>query len=102
LAFEYRLAHVNADAHRLAALRLDFKRENTSPGLDGQRRLRGNAVIVDVLGDATDAVAAHLRLAAVRVEHAHAGVGALRRADENQPVAADAEVPVADDLAQLG
>src|SRR4051812_20254924 len=62
LAFEDWLAHVNAHAHRLAALRLDFEREDAAPGLDGQRRLRGDAVVVDVFRDTADAVAAHLRL----------------------------------------
>src|SRR5262249_17268252 len=47
-----------------------------------------------------NAVAAHLGFAAVRVEHAHAHVGPLGRADEDQPVAADAEVAVADFSAQ--
>ena len=59
-------------------------------------RLGGNAVVVDILGHAADAVAAHLAFAAVGVEHPHPGVGPFRRADQDQAVAADAEVPIAD------
>jgi hypothetical protein len=40
--------------------------------------------------------AAHLRLAAVSVEHAHAHVGLVRRQDKDEAVAADAEVPIGD------
>ena len=72
------------------------------PGLDAQRVVGRQAVVVDELGDAADAVAAHLRLAAVGVEHAHLRVGDLGGADEDEAVAADAEVPVADAPGELG
>src|SRR5439155_25556809 len=97
-----RLAHVHADALYLALFDLQVKRQDAAARFDRQPRLGGDAVVVDVLGHAADAVAAHLRFAAVGVEHAHAGVGALRRADEDQAVAADAEMAVADDPAQGG
>ena len=58
--------------------------------------LPGQAVVVDVLGHAADAVAAHLRLGAVGVEHPHPRVGPLRGHDQDQAVGADAEMPVAD------
>src|SRR5262249_12849230 len=51
---------------------------------------------------AADAVAAHLRLAAVGVVHAHARVGLVGRADEDEAVGADAEMAVADLTAQTG
>src|SRR5262249_35867644 len=81
---------------------LQHERQHAAAGLDLQHRLAGDAVVVDVLGDAAHAVAAHLRLAAVGVEHAHAGVAALGPADEDEPAGADAEVPVADRAAQRG
>ena len=56
--------------------------------------LAADAMVVDILGHAADAVAAHLRLGAVGVEHPHPGVGHLAGADQNQSVAADAEMPV--------
>ena len=43
-----------------------------------------------VFSDAANSVAAHLSFAAVGVEHTHLGVIFFRRADENEPVAADA------------
>ena len=65
-------------------------------------RFSADAVIVDELGHAANAVAAHLRFAAVGVEHAHAGVGRSDGTDQDQPIAADAEMPVADCLRQAG
>src|SRR5262249_14142180 len=53
-------------------------------------------MVVDVLGDAAQPVAAHFRLAAVGVVHPHPRVGLPRRANQDQAVAADAEMPVAD------
>ena len=56
----------------------------------------GNAVVKQVLGHAADAVAAHPALAAVQVEHAHLGVGLVTGADQDDPIAAHAVVPVAE------
>src|SRR5437879_4537066 len=64
------------------------------------RTPRPVSMCMRVLRDTADAVAAHLRLAAVGVEHAHPHVAPLRGADENQTVRADAEVPVANRAAQ--
>ena len=64
--------------------------------------LASQAVVVDVLGDATDAVAAHLRLGAVGIEHLHPGVGRLGGEDEDQAVAADAEVAIAHAAGEFG
>ena len=60
-------------------------------------------VVVDVLAYAADAVAAHLGLRAVRIEHPHpkirrTGIGG--RTNENEPVAAYAKVPIADAAGQ--
>ena len=59
-------------------------------------------MIVDVLGHAADAVAAHFRFAAVGVEHPHPGRGDRRRANQDQPVAAHAKMPIRDAPGQLG
>ncbi len=53
-------------------------------------------MIVEVLGHATDTVAAHLRLGSVGIEHPHASVGLRALADQDQAIAADAQVPVGD------
>jgi len=53
-------------------------------------------VIVGVLRHAANAVAAHLRLAAVRVEYPHPDIRFLRWHDENEAVRAHAEVPIRD------
>ena len=52
--------------------------QHPAGGLDLQRVAAADAVVVDVLGDAADAVAAHLGGRAVGVEHPHLGVGPLR------------------------
>src|SRR5262249_28159403 len=54
------------------------------------------------LAEAAQAVAAHLRLAAVGVEHAHAGVGPFGGADEDEAVGADPEMTITHHLAELG
>src|SRR6185436_3765621 len=65
-------------------------------GLDRDRLLPGQPVVVDVLADAADAVAAHRSLGAVGVEHDHPEVGLLRGGDQDEAVGADAGVAVAD------
>ena len=70
-------------------------------GLDPQRWLAGQPVIVNVLRHAPDAVAAHFRLGAVGIEHLHPGVGDLGGEDEDQAVAADAEVAVGDSAGEF-
>src|SRR5207253_2443422 len=66
LAREDRLAHVDAHLADLAGIDLHLQREHAAAGLDLQHRLLHDAVIVDILGQAADAVAAHLGFAAVR------------------------------------
>ena len=65
--------------------------------LDGQpiARRSGDVALDDVLGEAAYTVAAHLTLRAVGVEHHHLQVSHIGIGNENQPVAAHAEVPVA-------
>ena len=55
--------------------------------------LASRAAVVDVLGDAADAVAAHLAAAAVGVVHLHPAVGGGRRAHQDQAVGADPVMP---------
>ena len=82
------------------AFDFEVEREDAAAGLDRQLLLGGDAVVVDVLGDAADAVAAHLAFGAVGVEHPHPGIGPLGGHDQDQAVAADAEVAVADGARQ--
>ena len=70
--------------------------EDAAGRFDSQRFFFGDAVVVDVFRHATNAVAAHLGLAAVGVEHPHAGVGDRGGMNQDQPVGADAFVPIAD------
>src|SRR5947207_2968732 len=59
-------------------------------------------MVINIFGNAAQAVAAHLRLATVGVEHAHAGVGFLRRANQDQTIRPDSEMTVAHCPAQSG
>src|SRR5262249_32017629 len=65
-------------------------------GVDGERRPRGPAAVEHELGDAADAVAAHLGAAAVRVVHLHAAgaLGPVAGADDDEAVRAHAAVAV--------
>jgi hypothetical protein len=94
--------HVDPDLRHPPLFGEDLEREDAAAGLDAQFLLPRDAVVVDVLGHAADAVAAHFRLAAVGIEHPHAGVGSFAGADEDQAVSADAEMAVGDDAGQGG
>src|SRR5262249_14348903 len=84
----------------LAATDFQVQGEDAAAGLDGQRRFAGDAVVVEVFPHTADAVAAHLRFTAISVEHAHAGVGLVGGANEDEAVSANAEMTVADSPAQ--
>jgi hypothetical protein len=99
---EDRLAHVDPHAPHPLALDLEVQTKNAPARFDRERRLPDQAVVVDVFGDATNAVAAHFRFRAVGVEHPHPGVGRLGRENQDQAVAADAEVTVGDGPRQRG
>src|SRR3972149_3216895 len=58
-------------------------------------------VFIDVFGDASDTVAAHLSFGTVRIEYLHPCVCIFRWAYENQTVGTDTEVPVTDGLSQF-
>ena len=49
---------------------------------------------------AAQAVSAHLRFAAIGVEHPHPRIGLLGRADQDQPIRADALVPMTELMAR--
>ena len=58
-------------------------------------------MVVHVFCHAPQPVAAHLRFGTIGVEHSHAGIGArVRRTNQNQSIAADAEMPVGNALGQ--
>ena len=97
-----RLAHVDADRGRRCHAATFSSSVQTRPADSIRSGLRrADAVVVDVLGDAADAVAAHFGVGAVGVEHPHLGVGPLGGADQDQAVAADAEAAVGDAAGQL-
>src|SRR5437016_5986522 len=51
-------------------------------------------MVVNVLGDAANPVAAHLAVRPIGVIHPHFGVAALGRTDQNEPVPAHTEPPI--------
>ena len=56
----------------------------------------GNPVVIGVLGDAAESIAAHLGSRPVGVVHLHAAVGlpGLRGQDQDQAISADSEMTV--------
>ena len=93
-AFENRFPHVDPHAIGATVDDLELEGQDAATGLDLQFRLAGDAVVVDVLGHAADAIAAHFGFTPVGIEHPHAGIGDLGGADDNQPIGADACVAV--------
>ena len=83
-----------------AVTHFQVKRQHPAAGFQGDCWFANDAAVVDVSGDAADAVAAHLGLAAVGVEDPHPRVGFLRWTDQDQPVSPDAEMPIADRSAE--
>ena len=68
---------------------------NAAEGFNGDFGFAAHhIVVVQVFADTADAVAAHFSLGAVGVEHAHFCVCNIRGADQDDAVAADAEVMV--------
>ena len=103
LGSEAGFAHVHRHRLHFSAGDMKPERQNTRQRLDTDLLLIRMPVVVDVLAYAADAVAAHFGLRAVRIEHPHpkirlAGIGG--RANENEPVAAYAKVPIADAAGQ--
>ena len=88
-------AHVHGHGAGHAVLRVDHERQHARQRLHGEALFPHQAAVVQELAQAAYAVAAHLRLAAVGVDDAHADVGHLRGQRQDQTVRADAEVAVA-------
>ena len=95
-------AHVDPDRADLPVLGEHGGLEVAGQGVDGEDLPVHEALVVGVLGDASDPVAAHLGLAAVGVDDAHGYVGALSGHDVQHAVRSDAEVAVAHHLAPAG
>ena len=64
-------------------------------GLNRKPCLFYDMMIVHILRHAADAIATHLTLRTVRIEHAHAHIRPIGRTDQDQPVGTDAKMTVA-------
>ena len=91
---QFRRPHVHADGHDGAVLYREHKRLDAAERLHCEHVLFHALDLIEKLSDAADGVAAHLALAAVRVEHAHLCIRRVTRADIHDAVPADGKVPV--------
>ena len=100
--YEDRRAHVHARGHSLAVLNSQLDGLDAAERLNAHRGLilRDHSVVVQILCHTAHAVAAHLSLASVGVEHPHLSVGDIGRADQYDSVAAYAEAPVGQPYSQ--
>ena len=71
-------------------------------GVEGEREVVDEAPRVEVVGDATHAVTAHLGGGAVRVAHPHVRAARRGQAGHEDPVGADAPVTVAEATGEVG
>ncbi len=94
--------HVHRRADHRARAQRQLDREHPRPGLHPHRRCAHASALEGQLGQAADAVAAHLRLRSVGVEHRHAAVGAARGQERDQAVGAHPGVAVAHRPRQRG
>src|SRR5262249_15109204 len=94
--FQSRLTHLYPHFFDHSTAGEELQRQHAGNGLDLDSSVRRHAMVIDILGQTPNAVAAHLRLAAVSIEHAHTEIRAGRGQNENQAVRADAKMPVAD------
>ena len=99
--FEDRLAHVDANPLGLAGFSgRNLQGEHASAGLEGDLWTRGDAVVVNVLRDAANAVSAHFRFATIGIEHPHPRIGPLAGTDQNEAIASNPGMAVGDQRSQ--
>ena len=90
-------AHVDPDlVDVFVFIRIHGQRQDAGTGFHLDLGTIYQAVVKGVLCDATDAIAAHFCFAAIGIEHAHFHVSLFRGLNQNQPIAAHAEIPIAD------
>src|SRR5206468_9242238 len=99
-----RCTHVDGDARDPSLRELGVEGLHPRVGLDAERTRPQELPVVHELREPADAVAAHLRPAAVGVvnDHPAVGVSVARRSDEDEPVRPDPSPPVAEAGCQLG
>ena len=78
-ALQIRFAHVYGHAGDLASLHHEFWALDARQRLHAKLRFLDHLLLVDVFCKAANPVAAHLRLAAVGVEHPHSEIAGFRR-----------------------
>ena len=96
------LSHADRHAPDPAAPDLHLQAPDAGHRLHGQARLIRIALVVDVLSDAADPVAAHGRLTAVGIEYPHPEIRRRRMADVDHSVRTGAEMAVGQLPRQLG
>ena len=97
---QIRNAHVHGHGGDAAVARVDLQSFHAAGGFDGQAVALNDAVVVEVLRHAADAVAGHAALGAIAVEHGHLRVGRVRMLDERDAVRAHTVVGAAEPDAQ--
>ena len=89
-----RTAHAHAHSLDRAVGHIQPERLDAGACLDRELGLIRQAAVMDIFAHAADGVAAHLGARAVGIVHFHAKIRDLRRADQHEPVAADAEMAI--------
>ena len=98
IPFQHRLSHIHLNHGNIAIFLDDFRHQDACAGLNRKGIPGHMACLIDITGKAADAVAAHLRLAAVRVDNPHADIRLVRWQYQQNAVRTNAIMPVADFL----
>ena len=91
---EFRRAHAHPHGLHLAVFHLQLQLFHAAAGFHGQFGFVRHAVVIYILCNAADTVAAHFAVGAVCVVHIHFEIGHVGAVDTNQTVCADAEMTV--------
>ena len=83
------IAHIHRHKARLSLRDGQRKMLDSAERFDVELRFVREPVVIEILPDAADGIAAHLSLAAVEIEHPHFCIRRLRAADEDKTISAE-------------
>ena len=88
--------HVHCDLKYFSVFHLKFQLFQPCTSFNRQVGFAGQPLVINKLSHTANAISAHFPLRPIRIEHLHPKIPCLGRADANQPITANAKMPVGD------